>query len=106
LTAFTTSGDGTSHKKTQYKSTCIMMKVPDYNCAGGSPQVQKNQFVAMQTATSHTSEAQVQGFDDVIRDILHTEAQHGCGNPGDISSIYMKLKGTNSDHAEDQKKWA
>jgi hypothetical protein len=85
-----------------------MMKVPDYSCeklgAPASPQVRKNRFVSMQTATSHTSEAQVQGFDDALQSILQTEAQYESENQGDISLVYMKLRGINSDHAEDQKK--
>jgi hypothetical protein len=87
-----------------------MMKVPDYNCekpgAEATPQVRKTRFVAMQIATSHTSEAQVQGFDDVVQDILETEAQHESKNLSDISSVYVKLRGINSDHAKDQKKKA
>jgi hypothetical protein len=64
-------------------------------------------MTAMQTATSHSSEAQVQGFDNALQDILQTEARHmGPENLEEISSIYMKLQGINSHHAEDQKKRA
>ncbi|KAJ7432104.1 hypothetical protein B0H11DRAFT_1890622 [Mycena galericulata] len=105
----TISSDGTSHKKLQYESRHMMLDVPTYVDDDNTPSsIKANRFLGLGTAPNHTSEAQLQGWHDLITEMhkLYNESPRGKAEPADWREFFTKVVGMITDHAADQKKLA
>ncbi|TFK79123.1 hypothetical protein K466DRAFT_506106 [Polyporus arcularius HHB13444] len=63
-------------------------------------------FLGVTTAPSHTSEEQLRGWIDALESLCTTwnASPRGQQEPLSVADILSKIKGMNTDHAEDQKK--
>jgi hypothetical protein len=96
ISDFVIYGDGTSFKNQNYEARLLGMKV------GGENVIR---FLGVHQATSHTAQAQFDGFlgefEELVR--LLKESPLGEALDLDMTSIARKLSGMVSDHAADQK---
>ncbi|KZT21212.1 hypothetical protein NEOLEDRAFT_1158276 [Neolentinus lepideus HHB14362 ss-1] len=108
---FTISGDGTSHKHTQYESKHITLPISSYKVSDAAKHcsvVPATRFYNISSALNHTSKMQLAGWEKQFKE------QHALWNESplvkhrklDWHELLPKLKGILSDHAEDQKKLA
>ncbi|EPQ53476.1 hypothetical protein GLOTRDRAFT_130812 [Gloeophyllum trabeum ATCC 11539] len=107
---FTISGDGTSHRHTQYESKHVALPVPSYNISEAAkqfPEIPANRFYNIGSAVNHTSESQLEGWEKLFK------AHYALWNESPLAKekldwreLLPKLKGILTDHAEDQKKLA
>jgi hypothetical protein len=102
----TISGDGTSHKHIQFESRHMMVDVPTYEDSSGTSK--ENRFLGLGTALNHTSEAQLEGWKSLVREMhqLYNASPRGQASPVDEQEFFVKVVGMITDHAADQKKLA
>ncbi|KAJ7577601.1 hypothetical protein C8J56DRAFT_1060765 [Mycena floridula] len=92
----TFSSNGTSHKHLGYMSRHCKLILADRVVT---------RFMGITGETSHTSEAQLDGWVNLIKEIYETyNRATSTGEPADWRDLLAVLKGMNTDHAEDQKK--
>ncbi|KAF8066031.1 hypothetical protein FPV67DRAFT_1417864 [Lyophyllum atratum] len=98
----TISGDGTSHKNTNYESRHI-------NVISENGE-RHTRFLGIMPAINHTSEEQLEGWGNLIKEFFNLfNEYHKIVDPTTIKDFrvfFELLKGMNTDHAEDQKKLA
>lgn len=100
--AVTLSGDGTTHKHVNYESKHIT--IIKMNKDGESIPV--TLFAGISSAENHTSETQFDGWVSMILDVFVTYKDSPMGKKAiaTLLEFTAKIKGVNTDHAEDQKK--
>ncbi|KAF9023347.1 hypothetical protein BDZ89DRAFT_1192387 [Hymenopellis radicata] len=103
---FTISGDGTSHKNLNYEVKHVT--VTDYLADPSLPEAERKQvlLVGLDNTSSHTSEAQLNGWENLCHVLhkTHNDSPLGREDPVDTRTFYTKACGMLSDHAPDQKK--
>ncbi|KAJ7093409.1 hypothetical protein B0H15DRAFT_905275 [Mycena belliarum] len=104
--SMTISGDGTSHRHLQFESRHMMLDVPTYTTNDGDSRTKANRFLGIGSAPNHTSEAQLEGWQDLIHEMhtLFNESPQGQAEPLDERKFFAKVSGMITDHAADQKK--
>ncbi|TFY76137.1 hypothetical protein EWM64_g7875 [Hericium alpestre] len=100
--SLTISGDGTSFRNINLEAGFMLYKPP----GSKTPQLRTLPLIA---ATSHTSEAQLKGWQGRFNGfctLWNSSPLIQDGGPVSINSILSKTKGMSSDHANDQKSLA
>ncbi|KAI0738461.1 hypothetical protein C8Q80DRAFT_1113708 [Daedaleopsis nitida] len=94
----TLSGDGTSHRKINYHARHAYLNKVDGT--------HTRRFLSVNTEANHTSETQLAGWKDIVTDLYDTynASPRGQLTPADPRNFTAKMRGFNTDHAEDQKK--
>jgi hypothetical protein len=106
----TVSGDGTTHKHVNYESRHINMAVPSYSDVENPSEEPKhhNRLLGVHSSADHKSQTQVNGWKEHIMEIVEVFMRSPLAKAEKLKlkleDFYLKLKGMNSDHAEDQKK--
>lgn len=99
--AVTFSDDATSHRHINYESRHIAIR----DSVSGNPQIY---FVGVEATTDHTSATQLKGWLAVIAHISATFSNSPFAARRQLAlsdAVFaLKLRGTNGDHASDQKK--
>ncbi|KAJ7474992.1 hypothetical protein FB451DRAFT_1034862 [Mycena latifolia] len=93
----TPSSDGTTHKNINLESRRATVIDQDNE--------KKTFFLGIGMAINHTSEKQLEGWEEIIEaayQIYKTSAR--CETADDARDFWLKVTGWHSDHAEDQKK--
>lgn len=122
ILGLTLSGDGTSHKKINYESKHIAVKVPSYSGTGptgtvaeadsdfntlhASPPKHKLGFMGAESTVNHSSETQLESWKNTIARISDTFNRSPLSGNSRLTArdFARKFRGMNSDHANDQKK--
>ncbi|KAH8077522.1 hypothetical protein BXZ70DRAFT_902233 [Cristinia sonorae] len=103
----TVAGDGTTYKNVNLESAFVTLKtsITSEQDAQANRQSHQTRALPLLAATSHTSAAQLAGWDTRIQNII--AIWNACpisdGQPLSLADILGKLKGMLSDHANDQK---
>ncbi|RPD55279.1 hypothetical protein L226DRAFT_470707 [Lentinus tigrinus ALCF2SS1-7] len=97
--SLTLSGDGTAIRNIDHIARNVYLNNGDSH--------QRLSF-GVHSASNHTSEKQLQGWDALTEDYFRTynASPRGQQSPADPRSFAVKSAGTMADHAEDQKKFA
>lgn len=104
-TAWTLSGDGTTHRSINMESRFITMLVPDYSDPS-APKKYAQRQLGIQSADSHTSASQLHGLKSGLGDNteIYNELKTSLGEDTTRTGRLLSLcTGMNSDHASDQK---
>lgn len=93
----TLSSDGTGIKHIQHEARHAYINKGDTH---------SRRFLGITTAPSHTSEEQLHGWIEALESLCTTwnMSPRGQDDPMQVADILGKIKGMNTDHAEDQKK--
>ncbi|GBE77601.1 hypothetical protein SCP_0104810 [Sparassis crispa] len=108
--SFTLSGDGTSHRHTNYESRHIALQTPTYTDSIGSTSTTapKNRLVGVDSSVDHTSENQFAGwltkFDGLSTTFNRSSLARRTESTLELEDFAVKAKGMAGDHATDQKK--
>lgn len=106
----TVSMDGTTHKNINYESRHLNLRVPIYDSEEEEEELYKHhsRLLGVHSAFDHKSESQVAGLMTILTRLAERFSQSPLAMRGKASvrveDILRKMKGMNSDHAEDQKK--
>jgi hypothetical protein len=92
----TISSNGTTHKHNQFESQHVHIVGKD----GKATEF----FMGIQTATNHTSEEQLHGWQLSIEGLFELSNTCGISTDADHHDFWSALKGMHTDHVEDQKK--
>ncbi|KAJ7433147.1 hypothetical protein B0H11DRAFT_1759292 [Mycena galericulata] len=93
----TLSSDGTTHKNVNLESR--RATVIDQN------NQKQTFFLGIGMAINHTSEKQLEGWEELIEDLYQIyKTSSRCETADDARDFWLKVTGWHSDHAEDQKK--
>jgi hypothetical protein len=106
-TDLTVSGDGTTHKHVNFQSWHVNYIAPSYS-DDNSNEKHQSRLLGIFSMADHTSQSQVDGLINYLTQIgerfkSSPFAQHGKVTLL-VDQFLEKLRGMNSDHAEDQKK--
>ncbi|KAJ3012717.1 hypothetical protein NUW54_g1789 [Trametes sanguinea] len=123
---FTISGDGTSHRRVNYEARHMLTHVPaqatePHTCAGSSRDsshqsppaqcadwVPKNRTLGVASSVDHTSETQLQGWQQTLHGLVQAYNQSPLaqrdGGALALEDCITKLAGMSGDHASDQLK--
>lgn len=104
----TIAGDGTTHENVNYDAKLIHVPAENYTDDNSMKHRHVTRTLGVHSAPNHTSETQVKGWKEVLSEIIEIFmnsplAKSACLQLS-LKQFYQKLKGMNSDHAEDQNK--
>ncbi|KAH9946519.1 hypothetical protein B0H21DRAFT_693524, partial [Amylocystis lapponica] len=106
--SITLSGDGTTHRHTNYEARFAAIPAPSYSPGDSSTSVPQMRLLGVDSAVDHTSQRQFSGwmkkFDDLTTVYGNSPLASRSGSSLLPADIAQKLRGMNGDHAEDQKK--
>lgn len=108
LTGLTIASDSTSHRWIDYTSRTMAIQASDYANGTDSGLSVKIRFLGVTSSASHTSETQVEGWTETISDIStvfnNSPLAYRSHEILNFTGFLHKLKGMNSNHANDVKK--
>lgn len=104
----TIAGDGTTHENVNYNAKLVHMPIQNYTDDDSAKLKHVTHTLGVHSAPNHTSETQVNGWKEVLLEIIEIFMNSPLAKSAhlqlSLKEFYQKLKGMNSDHAEDQKK--
>lgn len=103
------AGDGTTHENINFEARLVHLVAEDYtDDTGKAKPKQVTRLLGVHSATDHTSETQLEGWKKALIEVIDILMNSPLAKLEkiifSIQQLYLKLKGMNSDHAEDQKK--
>jgi len=106
--SLTIAGDGTTHENVNYDAKLVHMPVHSYTNDNLEKPKHVTRTLGVHSAPNHTSETQVKGWKEVLIEIVEIFMNSPLAKSAhlqmSLKQFLQKLKGMNSDHAEDQKK--
>ena len=106
--SLTIAEDGTTHENVNYDAKVVHLPVDSYTNDNSAKPKHATRTLGVHSAPNHTSETQVKGWKEVLLEIVEIFMNSPLAKSAhlqfSLKQFYEKLKGMNSDHAEDQKK--
>jgi hypothetical protein len=103
----TIAKDGTTHENVNYEAKLVHMPVGSYTDDNSAKLKHVTCTLDVHSAPNYTSETQVNGWKEVLLEIVEIFMNSPLAKSAhlqfSLKQFYEKLKGMNSDHAEDQK---